>query len=122
MAMIILSLIIVVAGYTLIEHGFDLFLYPDRELSERIYAAVSLPLATFEVLVMILTATIVVGWIATYYAAANGRAHRGSDASPLRLAFYSLISREFYVADVYAWLTQATLGLSRRLNVWSRWV
>src|SRR3569623_2974523 len=71
---------------------------------------------------MILTATIVVGWIATYFAAANGRAHRGSDASPLRLAFYSLISREFYVADVYAWLTHATLGLSRRLNVWSRWV
>jgi NADH-quinone oxidoreductase subunit L len=122
MVMIILSLIIVVAGYTLIEHGFDLFLYPDRELSERIYAAASIPLATFEVLVMILTAAIVVGWIATYYAAANGRAHRSGDASPLRLAFYSLISREFYVADVYAWLTQATLGLSRRLNVWSRWV
>ncbi len=121
MAMIILSLIIVVAGYTLIEHGFDLFLYPDRAMSERIYAAASIPLATFEVLVVILTAAIVMGWLVTYYAAANGRARKGG-ISALRLAFYSLISREFYVADVYAWLTQAVLGLSRRLNVWSRWV
>ncbi len=121
MAMIILSLVIVVAGYTLIERGFDLFLYPDRVLSGQIYAAASIPLATFEVLVAILTAAIVVGWLVTYYAAANGRAG-GRKASPLRLALYSLITREFYVADVYAWLTQATLGLSRRLNVWLRWV
>jgi NADH-quinone oxidoreductase subunit L len=121
MAMIILSLVIVVAGYTVIEHGFDLYLYPDRAMSAQIYAAASIPLATFEALVAILTAVVVMGWLVTYYAAANGRARQG-EASSLRLAFHSLISREFYVADVYAWLTQAVLGLSRRLNVWSRWV
>lgn len=121
MAMIILSLIIVVVGYTVIEHGFDLFLYPDRALSERIYAAASIPLSTFEALVAVLTATIVVGWLATYYATANGGS-QDREPSALRLAFYSLISREFYVADVYAWLTQAVLSLSRRLNVWMRWV
>ena len=42
MAMIILSLTIVVAGYTLLEHTFDLFLYPDRALSAAIFQAASI--------------------------------------------------------------------------------
>jgi NADH-quinone oxidoreductase subunit L len=121
MSMIILSLIVVVFGYTVIEHAFNLFLYPDEVLRNRIYAAASIPLATFEALVVVLTATIVLGWIATYYAVANGKS-RSPDPSPARLALYSLISREFYVADVYAWLSQAVLALSRRVNVWLRWV
>ncbi len=121
MAMIILSLVIVVAGYTWIGHAFDVFLYPDRGFSDRLYAAASIPLGTFEVLAAILTVAVVGGWLATYYATANGGARSGP-ASPLRLALYSLLSREFYVADVYAWLTQAVLALSRRINVWLRWV
>jgi len=121
MAMIILSLVVVVAGYTVIAHAFDLFLYPDRALSERIYAAASIPLAAFEVMVAVLTVAIVVGWLAAYYTSASG-GRDDSHPSALRLVFYSLISREFYVADVYTWLTQVVLGLSRRLNVWLRWV
>lgn len=121
MVMIILSLIIVVAGYTLIEHTFDLFMYPDRAIREQIYAAASVPLSTFEPLVVIVTAMIVLGWLSTYYATANGKS-RSSDPTVLRLAFYSMVSREFYVADVYGWLTQAVLAISKRLNVWSRWV
>jgi NADH-quinone oxidoreductase subunit L len=121
MAMIILSLVVVVAGYTWIGHAFDVFLYPDRVFSDRLYAAASIPLATFEVLAALLTVAVVAGWVATYYATANGGVG-GSAASPLRLALYSLLSREFYVADVYAWLTQSVLSLSRRLNVWMRWV
>ncbi len=62
-----------------------------------------------------------VGWLAAYYTSANGGRGDGRPSAP-RLAFYSLISREFYVADVYTWLTQAVLGLSQRLNIWSRWV
>lgn len=120
MAMIILSLVVVVAGYTWVGHAFDLFLYPDRAFSDRIYAAASIPLGVFEALAILLTAAIVAGWVATYYAAANGRG-RGGRASPARLALYSLLSRELYVADVYAWLTQAVMGASRRLNVWLRW-
>lgn len=121
MGMIILSLVIVVAGYTWIGHAFDVFLYPDRAFSDRLYAAASIPLGTFEVLAAILTIAVVGGWLATYYATANGGLRNGT-ASPLRLALYSLLSRELYVADVYAWLTQAVLRLSRRLNVWMRWV
>ncbi len=121
MATIILSLIVVVAGYTLIEHTFDLFMYPDRAVRERIYAAASIPLSTFDPMVAILTVTIVVGWLATYYAAANGKS-RSAAPSASRLALYSMISREFYVADVYDWLTQTVLALSKRMNVWAGWL
>ncbi|MCL6555127.1 MAG: NADH-quinone oxidoreductase subunit L [Burkholderiales bacterium] len=121
MAMIILSLIIVVAGYTIIGHAFELFLYPDRAVSDRLYAAASIPIGTFEVLVALLTVGIVVGWLVTYYASASNRSP-GGKVSALRLTFYSLLSRELYVADVYAWLTQAVLGLSARLNIWLKGV
>lgn len=121
MVMIVLSLIVVVAGYNLIEHAFDLYMYPDRMIRERIYEAASIPLPTFDVLVAILTVTIVVGWLATYYAAATDRP-RSAEPSPARLALYSLVSREFYAADVYALLAQTVLALSRSMNVWSRWL
>ena len=120
MSLIIVSLIIVVAGYTLIEHSFDLFLYPDRELSRAIFAAASIPLLTFQVLVGIVTVAIVLGWVATYYNRANGKTDAGPSA--VRLGFYSLISREFYVADLFTYLNNVVLGVSRRLNVWTRWM
>lgn len=120
MGFIIVSLIIVVAGYTLIEHSFDRFLYPDRELSERVYAAASIPLATFELLIGILTVALVLGWLATYYHRATDK-DSGRKPSAVRLALYSLISRELYIMDLYASLTGMVLGLSRRLNVWMRW-
>ncbi len=121
LAMIILSLIIVVAGYTFIEHAFGQFLYPDRNLSHQIYAAASIPRATFDILVGVVTGSIVLGWMAAYYTSANQGRAEGS-GSAIRLAFYSLISREFYVSDVYAWLTDLVLRFSKRLNVWLRWV
>ncbi len=121
MALIILSLVVVIVGYTVIAHAFELFLYPDRALRESIYAAASIPLVTFEILIGILTVAVVAGWLGVYYTNAYGDGDVDRP-SALRLAFYSLVSREFYVADIYTWLTQAVLGLSQRLNVWLRWV
>jgi NADH-quinone oxidoreductase subunit L len=36
--------------------------------------------------------------------------------------FYALVSREFYIADIYIWLTRGLLRLAGCLNVWLRWV
>lgn len=121
MAMIILSLAVVVAGYTLMEHTFDLFLYPDRALSAAIFQAASIPVTIFEILVTVITVAAVFGWLATFYTDAFG-GRRGGPASGLRLALYSLISREFYVSDVSALASQAVLALSKRLNLWVRWL
>jgi len=121
MAMIILSLTIVVAGYTVMEHAFGQFLYPDPAVSQALYEAASIPLPIFYGLIGAITLVVVLGWVATFYNIANGGT-RNSHPTPFRLALYSLVSREFYVADLYTWLSQAVLALSRRLNVWSRWV
>lgn len=121
MAMIILSLAIVVVGYTLIEHGFGLFLYPDSVMRNGLYAAASVPLTVFAVMMAILTLAIVIGWLATwssqtFYELRPGRLARA------RLMLYSLVSREFYVADVHGRMTQLVLAASRRLNLLLRWV
>jgi NADH-quinone oxidoreductase subunit L len=104
-----------------IEHSFDLFMYPDRLMSAGLFAAASLPLGVFDAMIVALTIAIVVGWIATYYTHANRELRPGRIARA-RLAVYSLISREFYVTDVYGRMTQIALGVSKRLNLLSRWV
>jgi NADH-quinone oxidoreductase subunit L len=118
--LIVFSFAVVVLGYTLISHAFDLFLYPDPEFRKLIYAAADIDLVWFDVLVGLMTVVIVLGWLVTYYAEQNvGRgAHQ---ANRWWLNFYALISREFYLMDLYAWLTRALLRLATRLNVWLRW-
>ena len=63
----------------------------------------------------------VLGWLATFYSDAQG-VRRGGPASGLRLAMYSLISREFYVSDIAALATQSVLSASKRLNLLARWL
>jgi len=118
---VIVSFAVVVVGYTLIAHAFDLFLYPDEAFRARIYAAAGIDVIWFDVLVVLVTAVIVAGWLRTYY---NERNRRRKDKvmNPLWLGFYALISREFYVNDLYVLLTRRLEALAKRLNIWLRWV
>ena len=117
----VLSLTLVVLGYTFISHAFDLFLYPDAEFRARIYAAAGISQSEFYILVGVLTAVIVFGSMLAYRAASyRNEGHKQPKRS--WLAFYALISRELYVADVYALLGRGLIGLSARLNLWLRWI
>jgi NADH-quinone oxidoreductase subunit L len=118
---VILSFAVVVLGYTLISHAFDLFLYPDADFRARIYAAAGIEVFWFDILVVLITAIIVAGWLRTYYSERNGR-HRKQALRPLWLGFYALVSREFYISDLYAWLARRLEVVAVRLNVWLRWV
>lgn len=119
-AMIGFSFTIVVVGYTVISHVFDLFLYPDPAMRAQIYEAAGINVFWFLVFIGIVTAVIVLGWFLAYY---SERHHsRQGRPSSLWLNFYALISREFYVIDVYSWLTRVLLTLSARLNVMLRWL
>lgn len=119
--MSILSFAIVVVGYTLISHSFDLFLYPDWDFRKQLYAAANIELLHFKILVVLVTIVVVLGWLLAYYAEQNRNGER-KHLNRLWLSFYALISREFYLNDLYARLTRALLHLAGRLNVWLRWV
>jgi NADH-quinone oxidoreductase subunit L len=117
----VLSLIIVVLGYAVISHAFDLFLYPDPAFRAQLYAAATIDLLRFDVLVVIVTLIIVSGWLMTYYTEQAGYRRR-QQTKRLWLNFYALISREFYISDIYTRLARTILAVSGRLNVWMRWL
>ena len=118
--MSVLSLLVVVLGYVFISHAFDLFLYPDPAFRAQLYTAASIDILRFDMLVVITTLIIVSGWIVTYYSEQTG--YRRQKSKHLWLNFYALISREFYVTDIYTRLTRSILSISGRLNVWLRWL
>ena len=117
---IIFSFALIVVGYTVISHAFDLFLYPDPDFRAQIYAAAGIDIFWFNVLVVLTTIAIVAGWLLTYYSEQN---HFKGEEQLNRwwLSFYALVSREFYMTDVYAWFTRTLLKLAARLNVLLRW-
>ena len=117
----VLSLLVVVLGYVFISHAFDLFLYPDPEFRAQLYSAATIDLLRFDVLVGIVTLTVVAGWVITYFRERSGYHHR-QKTKRLWLNFYALISREFYISDIYTRLTRLILSISSRLNVWLRWL
>jgi NADH-quinone oxidoreductase subunit L len=117
----VLSLVVVVLGYVFISHAFDLFLYPDPAFRKQLYSAATIDLLRFDVLVIITTLIIVSGWVVTYYTEQNGYRRR-QHTKHLWLNFYALISREFYLSDIYIRLARTLLAISGRLNVWLRWL
>lgn len=121
LGLIVFSFTIIVVGYALISHVFDLFLYPEAAFRARIYEAAGFDVVWFDVLVVLVTCIIVLGWLSTYYAERDGK-KRGKSPGPLWMSFYALVSREFYLSDIYAWMSRAILAAAARLNVWLRWV
>lgn len=118
--LILVSFTVVVLGYVLIAHVFDLFLYPDPALRADIYAAAGIDLIWFDVLVALITGIIVLGWLFTYYAEQR-RIQDQAWFHVLHQRFYRVISRELYVSDAYAWASRWLLAGANRLNVILRW-
>lgn len=119
--LIVSSFAIVVLGYAVISHVFDLFLYPDRMFREQIYAAAAVDVLWFDLFVGMVTVVVVLGWLLTYYSERNRR-RTNEKSGPLWMSFYALVSREFYLADVYSWVTRAVIDGAYRVNVWLRWI
>ncbi|MEF8793804.1 NADH-quinone oxidoreductase subunit 5 family protein [Thiohalorhabdus sp.] len=117
----ILSFAVVVVGYSLISHAFDLFLYPDEAFRAQIFYAAELNLFWFDLLVGLITLLIVLGWGLAYYAEQNGQ-HQHLPAGRVWMSFYALVSREFYLPDLFTRLARGLLAAAGRLNVWMRWV
>ena len=120
LSLILISFTVVVLGYTLIAHAFDVFLYPDEAFRSQIYAAADIDIFWFDMLVILVTVVVVAGWLITYYTQNNGSL-RSLQASSLWRSFYTLVAREFFVGAFYRRLSDALLGVAARLNVMLRW-
>ena len=120
-AMMVISFIIVVVGYTYISHAFDVFLYPDRELASNLYAAAAIDILWFDVIVIVMTLTIVANWLRTYYGERKSH-YMEKVYKPFALVFYALLARELYVIELYTALVRRLDSIATRLNVWLRWV
>jgi len=118
--LVLSSFTVVVVGYTLIAHAFELFLYPDAAFRDLMHTASNFNVVWFDVMVILTTIVIVLGWLFTYYADQNGK-RTGRQPGRAWLSFYALISREFYLADLYAWFSRAVLRAAQSLNTWLRW-
>lgn len=119
---ILVSFVVIVIGYTLISHYFGHLLYPSLEESQRLYQAASIHHLSFDVLILFLTVIFVGGWVLTFFAdSLEMGSHLGKRGRNLYLILYALLSRELYVSDIYAYISQILLRWSRRLNVWLGW-
>ena len=68
------SFTVVVIGYTLISHAFDVFLYPDPDFGDKLFKAAGIDFRWFVILVVFASAVIVLGWLRAYY---TERSQRG---------------------------------------------
>jgi NADH-quinone oxidoreductase subunit L len=118
--LIVFSFTIVVIGYTLISHAFDVFLYPDPDFGTKLFEAAGIDYRWFVVLVVFASVVIVLGWLRAYY---TERSQGGKWRSPTHWwrNFYALVWREFHILDIYTGLTRGVLAASARVNVWLRW-
>ena len=119
--LVLVSFTIVVMGYAVISHAFDLFLYPDEALRRALHTAAGIDLFWFDVLVVILSLFIVLGWVAVYYHQ-HQRPGEGWHPGRLWVWFYARVSREFYINDVYRHGADKILRASERVNTWLRWI
>ena len=120
-AIMVSSFVIVVIGYSFISHAFDVFLYPNSDIANGLYAAAAIDIFWFDVIVIIMTLTIVANWLRTYYGESKSR-YIEKVTKPFSLAFYALLAREFYIIELYTALVRRLDSIATRLNVWLRWV
>ena len=120
LTLVLSSFAVVVIGYTLIAHVFELFLYPDAQFRELMHLASNFNVVWFDILIVLTTIVIVLGWLITYYSQQNGKRVR-RQSGRLWISFYALISREFYLADIYAWMARSIMRMAECLNIWLRW-
>ena len=109
-----------ILGYAVISHAFDHYLYPDEAFREQLYTTATIDTLWFDLLLILTTLVIVVGWMKVYYAG-HSRSQKPKRFKGIRLRFYALISREFYLLDLYSWLARTLLQLAARLNVLLKW-
>lgn len=122
MILLLLSMLVVVAGYTLVGHVFEEFLYPDAAMRDALYAAAGINLVAFDLMSVLLALVLVGAWLVIFYAQSlDLQGRRGSLWNAIYLNLYALFSRELYVVDVVARFARFMVRAATRLNLVLRW-
>ncbi len=116
---VILSFGLVILSYVLIGHAFDALLYPDPAFREALYSAASVNMTSFVLVLLVLIALIAGGWLMVFRATAEPLNRRWRERY---ISLYALMSREFYLADLYSRAGETLLAASKRVNALLRWV
>lgn len=119
-SLIVFSFTVVVIGYTLISHAFAQFLYPEPGFIHKLYAAAHIDLSWSGELLAMVAVVIGFGWVSAYFTDKKV-ALEESITTRMWMSFYALISREFYIAELFSVLTRWLLLASARLNSLLRW-
>ena len=120
LGIMLLSFVVIVVGYTFVSHAFDVFLFSDHEFANQLYAAAGIDILWFDALIVITTLAIVTGWVRAYHVEKDGT-HLDQKPTHWWMNFYSTISREFYVIDIYSDITRRIFAVSAKVNMWLRW-
>ncbi|MBK5971264.1 MULTISPECIES: NADH-quinone oxidoreductase subunit 5 family protein [Thiorhodovibrio] len=116
---VVLSFGLVILTYVLVGHAFDALLYPDPAFREALYRAASINFASFLPVLLVLIALIAGGWLLVFRATAEPLNRRWREAY---ISLYALMSREFYIADLYSRAGETLLAASKRVNARLRWL
>ena len=123
MVLVFLSLLVVVAGYTVVGHLFERFLYPEPAMRDALYAAAGINLVAFDLMSVLLALVLVGAWLLTFYAQSlNLQGRSGSLWNAIYLNLYALFSRELYLIDVYALMARFAERAAHRVNLALRWL
>lgn len=118
---VILSFTLLVLGYVFIGHYFEKFLYPEKDLIERIYHNAGIHPTVFELQVVLITIVVALGWLLVYYANQNRDVVLPKFRN-LYVALYTHLSRELYLADLLSAAARRLTELSYKINRSLRWM
>lgn len=115
----IISLVIIVVGYTLVSYAFGVFLYPVQSMRVAIYHAAGITQPWFYALIGVVTIFILGGWFLVYRSDQQMRPFRNGTAW---VKLYTHLSREIYIPDIYSMIGRRLLRASAEMNRWLRWL
>ena len=92
---VVLSMVVIMLGYAFLGHSLQNFLYPSKDLVDRIYEVAFGSVPVFVAEIMLIGLIILIGWVFLYYVVREKHL-------PFHLTIYTYLSRELYVPDLYS--------------------
>ncbi len=111
----LLSFSIVILGYVFIGDFFEKFLFGDNY--SLLYKAASFNPIIFYSIVILLMAAVITAWTFIYRNITDNELEKANrKVSNAYLSFYALLSREFYILDIYRKITSTVESISAGIN------